>query len=177
MDAGAIARLTFEKTQADYNSAKTEAASRDASARDAQDKAAALDRDSAETKRTLTEQTAALASAKDRVAEGELHSPRDAVVLTRNIHQGAQVEASKESLIAIATDLTKLAVALAPDAPALARIHAGQRAFVRLSDVEVPAAEFPGEVHEVRGPEVIVNFTVPTPVAKLGTAAQVRIVF
>jgi multidrug resistance efflux pump len=172
MDAGAIARLTFEKTEADYNSAKTEAANREASARDAQDKAAALDRDSEEAKRTLAEQAVALAKAKDQVAEGELHSPGDGVVLTRNIHQGAQVEASKESLIAIATDLTKLAVALAPDAPVLARIHTGQRAFVRLSD-----AEFSGEVHEVRGPEVIVNFTSPTTVTKLGTAAQVRIVF
>jgi membrane fusion protein, multidrug efflux system len=172
MDAGAIARLTFEKTEADYNSAKTESANRDASARDAQDKAAAVDRDSEEAKRTLAEQTAALAKAKDQVADGDLHCPRDGVVLTRNIHQGAQVEVSKESLIAIATDLTKLAVALAPDAPVLARIHAGQRAFVRLSD-----AEFPGEVNEVRGPEVIVNFASPTTVTKLGTAAQVRIVF
>jgi multidrug resistance efflux pump len=172
MDAGAIARLTFEKTEADYTSAKTESANRDASARDAQDKAAAVDRDSEEAKRTLAEQTAALAKAKDQVADGDLHCPRDGVVLTRNIHQGAQVEVSKESLIAIATDLTKLAVALAPDAPVLARIHAGQRAFVRLSD-----AEFPGEVNEVRGPEVNVNFTSPTTVTKLGIAAQVRIVF
>jgi multidrug efflux pump subunit AcrA (membrane-fusion protein) len=172
MDAGAIARLTFEKTEADYNSAKTEAASRDASAKEAQDKLAALDHDSEEAKRLLAEQTAALAKAKDAVAEGDLHAPADGVVLTRNVHQGAQVEASKESLISFATDLTKIAVSLTPDAPVLARIHTGQRAFVRLAD-----AELSGEVHEVHGAEVVVNFTSPTPVTKLGIPAQVRIVF
>jgi multidrug efflux pump subunit AcrA (membrane-fusion protein) len=172
MDAEAIARLIFEKTESDFNSAKSESTNRDVSAKDAQDKAAALDRDSEEAKRTLAEKTTALAKAKAAVAEGDLHSPADGVVLTRNVHQGAQVEASKESLIAIATDLRKLAVSLTPDAPVLARIRAGQHAFVRPSEME-----FPGEVHEVRGAEAIVNFTSPTPITKLGTPAQVRIVF
>ncbi len=172
MDAGAIARLIFEKTEAEYNSAKIEATNRDAAAKEAQDKVAALDHDSEEAKRVLAEQSAALAKAKDAVAEGDLHAPADGVVLTRNVHQGAQVEASKESLISFATDLTKIAVSLMPDAPVSARIHAGQRAFLRLTD-----AELSGEVHEVRGAEVIVNFTSPTPVTKLGIPAQVRIVF
>jgi multidrug efflux pump subunit AcrA (membrane-fusion protein) len=172
MDAEAIARLIFEKTESDFNSAKSESANRDASAKDAQDKAAALDRDSEEAKRTVAEKTIVLAKAKAAVAEGDLHSPADGVVLTRNGHQGAQVEASKESLIAIATDLRKLAVSLTPDTAVLARIRAGEHAFVRLSEME-----FPGEVHEVRGAEVIVNFTSPTPITKLGTPAQVRIVF
>lgn len=172
MEEGAIARLTFEKTEADYNAAKIEAASRDAAAKDAQDKAAALDRDSEEVKRTLAEQTAALAKAKDAMAVCDLHSPADGVVLARNVHQGAPVEASEESLMAIATDLTKLAVALTPDAAVFARIHAGQHAFVRLADTEVP-----GEVREARGAEVIVDFTSATAVTKLGTGAQVRIIF
>lgn len=172
MDAGAIARLTFEKTESDYKSAKTEAANRDAAVKDAEDKAAAIDRDSEESKSALSEQTIALTKAKEAVTAGDLHSPADGVVLTRNIHQGAQVEASNDSLMTIATDLTKLAVSLTPDAPELTRIHPGQHAFVRLSDTE-----FPAEVHEVRGTEVIVTFSSPTPVTKLGTAAQVRIVF
>lgn len=172
MDAGAIARLIFEKTEAEYNSAKIEATNRAASAKEAQDKVSALDHDSAEAKRLLAEQTAALAKAKDGVAEGDLHAPADGVVLTRIVHQGAQVEASKESLISFATDLTKIAVSLMPDTPVLPRIRAGERAFLRLPD-----SELSGEVHEVHGAEVIVNFTSPTPVTKLGIPAQVRIVF
>jgi multidrug resistance efflux pump len=172
MEAGAIARLTFEKTEADFNAAKAEAATRDASAEDAQEKGAALQHDSEESKRTLTELTAALAKAKEAVAQGDLHSPADGIVITSNVHQGDKVEESAEALLTIATDLTKLAVSLTPDPPALARIKAGQHAFVRMSD-----AECPGQVSEVRGQEVIVEFTSPTPVTQLGTAAQVRIIF
>jgi multidrug resistance efflux pump len=172
MDADAIARLTFEKTEAEYKSAQTEVANRDAAAKDAQDKAAALDHDSEEAKRALTELTAALEKAKEAIAECDLHSPADGVVLTRNVHQGEKVEESTKNLMTIATELTKLAVVLTPDPQVLARIHAGQHAFVRISD-----AEFPGEVHEVRGTDAIVWFTSPEPALKLGTAAQVRIVF
>jgi multidrug resistance efflux pump len=172
MEAGAIARLTFEKTEADYNSAKIEAASRDASAKDAQEKAGTLQHDSEEAKRTLADLTAAVDKSKEAVAEGDLHSPADGIVLTRNVHQGDKVEKSAGALLTIATDLTKLTVSLTPDSSVLARIKPAQHAFVRLSDTECP-----GEVKEVRGPEVIVEFTSPTPITQLGTAAQVRIVF
>jgi HlyD family secretion protein len=171
MDADAIARLTFEKTEAEYKSAKAEAANRDAASKDAQDKAAALDRDSADTKRALADQNTALEKAKEAVAECDLHSPADGVVLTRDIHQGDKVE-EKQTLMTVATDLTKLAVLLSPDARVLARIRVGQHAFVSIS-----GAEFSGEVHEVRGTEVIVWFTTSEAVTKLGTGAQVRIVF
>jgi multidrug efflux pump subunit AcrA (membrane-fusion protein) len=172
MDAGALARLTFEKTEAEYIAAKTEAENRERSAKEAQDKAAAIQQDSAEAARSLTEQTAALAKAKEAVAECDLHSPADGVVLTRSIHQGDQVEESAEGLLTIATDLTKLAVSMTPDPAVLARIHAGQQAFVQVDDKEFRVA-----VKEVRGAEVIVEFTSPEPITKLGTAAQVRIVF
>jgi multidrug resistance efflux pump len=170
-EVGALPRLTFEKTQADYNSAKTEVANRDASSKNAQDKAAALDHDSEEAKGALTEKTAALEKAKEAVAACDLHSPADGVVLTRDIHQGDKVEESN-GLMTVATDLTKLAVSLTPETTVLARIRVGQHAFVHVSD-----SELPGEVHEVRGAEVIVYFTTAEPVTKLGTGAQVRIVF
>jgi len=172
MDAGAIARLTFEKTQTDYDAAKTEAENRERSAREAQDKAASLQRDSEEAKRALAEQTAALTKAKDAVAVGDLHSPADGVVLARSAHQGDQVEESAKGLLTIATELTELAVSLTPDPAVLARVHPGQHAFVRIDE-----AESAGEVKDIRGAEVIVEFTSEKPITKLGTAAQVRIVF
>jgi multidrug resistance efflux pump len=171
-EVGALPRLTFEKTEADYNSAKTQVASRDAASKDAQDKAAALDHDSEEAKRALTEQTSAFEKAKEAVAACDLHSPADGVVLTRNVHQGDKVEESAKNLMTIATELKKLAVLLTPDPLVFARIRVGQHAFVRVSE-----AELPGEVHEVRGADVIVYFTSPEPIMKLGTGANVRIVF
>ena len=170
-EAGALARLTYEKTDADYRSAKTEAANRDTSAKAAQEKAAEVDRDAEEAKRGLGAKRAVLEKAKEAVAQCDLHSPDDGVVLVRNIHQGDKVEA-KQHLMTVATELTKLAVALTPDASAVARIRAGQHAFVNLSGDEIP-----GEVHEVRGGEVMVWFGASEPVTKLGTAAHVRIVF
>jgi multidrug resistance efflux pump len=170
-DVGALPRLTFEKTEAEYKFAKTEAANRDAASKDAQSRAAALDRDSEEARRALAEKAAALEKAREAIAECELHSPGDGVVFTRDIHQSDKVEA-KVSVMTIATELTKLAVVLTPEPRVLARIRAGLHAFVRVS-----GAEIPGEVHEVRGTEAIVYFTSAEPITKLGTAAQVRIVF
>jgi multidrug resistance efflux pump len=172
MDAGAIARLTFEKTEADYIAARADAERREVSAKDAQDKLASLQRDSEEAKGAVAEQTAALAKAKDAVAEGDLHSPADGVVLARKVHQGDQVEDSAKALLTVATELTKLAVSVTPDPAVLARIHAGEHAFVHMDD-----GEFPGVVKEVRGTEVIIEFGSEKPVTKLGGAAQVRIVF
>jgi multidrug resistance efflux pump len=168
---GALPRLTFEKTEAEYKFAKTEAENRDAVSKDVQYRAAALDRDSEEARRALTEKAAALEKAKEAVAECDLHSPADGVVLTRNVHQADKVEAQM-NVMTIATDLTKLAVSLTPDARVLSRIRVGQHAFVRVAE-----AALAGEVHEVRGAEAIVYFTSPEPILKLGTAAQVRIVF
>jgi hypothetical protein len=78
----------------------------------------------------------------------------------------------KQNLMAVATDLTKLAVQVTPDHGALARIRTGQHAFVSISGTEIPA-----EVHEVRGSDVIVWFTTSEAFTKLGAGAQVRIVF
>jgi len=170
-EVGALPRLTFEKTEADYNSVKTAATSRDVASKDAQDKAAALEHNSEEAKSALADRTAALEKAKEAVAECDLHSPADGVVLMRGIHQGDKVE-EKQNLMTVATELTKLAVLLTPDPRVLARIRAGQHAFVRIAD-----AEFSGEVHEVRGADVVVWFSASEPIMKFGTAAQVRIVF
>lgn len=172
MDAGAIARLTFEKTESDYTAAKTEAATRDASAKDAQDKAASLQRDTEEAKRGLADLTAAVEKAKEAVAQGDLHSPADGIVLTRDVHQGDKVEESSKALMTIATNLTALAVSLVPEPAVLARIRAGQKAFIRLPD-----SEYPGDVKEIRGQEAVVEFVAPKPITQLGTAAQVRIIF
>jgi len=171
MDADAIARLTFEKTEAEYKSAKTEAANRDRASKEAQDKAAALDHDSADAKHAFADLNTTLEKAKEAIAECDLHSPADGVVLTRDIHQADKVE-EKQNVMTVATDLTKLAVILTPDPRVLARIHAAQHAFVSISGGEVP-----GEVHEVRGTDVIVWFMATQAVTKLGTGAQVRIVF
>lgn len=171
MEADALARLTWEKTEADYKSAKDEAAKDDAAADDAQKKAADLDRDSEDAKHALDDATAEVAKAKDAIAVCDLHSPADGVVDARNAHQGEHVEKGKP-LMTVAADLTKLTVTVAPGPQALARIKAGAHAFVRIGDQEIA-----GEVKEIRGTDVVVNFTTAEAATKPGAAAQVRIIF
>lgn len=172
MDVDAIARLTYEKTRDEFNAAKADAVKRDEAAKDAQQKGIAQERDSADAKKALDAATAALQRAKDALTGEEMHSPSDGVVTARAVHQGDKVEESTKALMTIATDLTRLQVVLTPEPAVLARIHKGQHAVVRITE-----AEMPGEVHEVRGPDVIVQFVSPEAVTKLGGAAQVRLVF
>jgi hypothetical protein len=59
-----------------------------------------------------------------------------------------------------------------PAPPALARIRPGQEALIQIA--ELPGV-IPGKVKEVRGTQVIVEFTSPNPALRPGTTAQVRI--
>src|SRR5260370_14735644 len=105
MDSGAMARLTFEKTETEYHAAEKDAANRDAAVKEAADKLAALERDLEEARRAVTDQTAAVAKAKDAASDGDLRSPADGAVLERKVHQGDQV-ADLADLMIVATDLT-----------------------------------------------------------------------
>jgi hypothetical protein len=78
-----------------------------------------------------------------------------------------------KDLVVIATDLTNMMVIVEPPPPALARIKAGLPAAVRLP--ELSPDEFPGSVRELRGTQVVVDFTSPAPIVKPGLTAQVKI--
>ena len=80
-----------------------------------------------------------------------------------------------QDLFRIATDLTSLEVDVSPGPEILARMHAGQTVSVRVP--ELSAEEMAGVVREVRGQQVIIDFTSLTPIAKLDLPAQVRIKF
>ena len=175
MDAGATPRLAFEKAESDFKAASQEMSARNAAAKDAQAQADALAKESELSKQAVADRTADLQKSKQAVSDAELHSPDDGVLLSRRIQAGEKMETPEKDIAIVAGELTKLEATLRPDASTLARIHAGQHAFVRLPSVS--DAEFPGEVAEIRGLEVIVRFTSTSPITKLNTAAQVRIVF
>ncbi|MEK7753797.1 MAG: hypothetical protein AAB654_17885, partial [Acidobacteriota bacterium] len=66
-----------------------------------------------------------------------------------------------------------LEVVVEPDPPALARIRAGQPATVHLS--EMANQPIPASVREVKGTQVLVEFTSPDPAIRPGLTAQVTI--
>ena len=85
------------------------------------------------------------------------------------------MDLTSKDLFQIATDLTQLQITLTPSPEDLARIHAGQAVSIRVPDLSPD--EIPGVVREVSRAEVTIDFTSPTPPAKLDLAAQVKIKF
>jgi multidrug resistance efflux pump len=175
MQDGATPRLTFEKSEKDFLAAQKESETLEAAAKQADERIAAIARDLETTKRTLAENTEAVEQGKAAAAAREIRSPADGVVIARKGQQGEPVDPSMTDLVQIATNLTSMQVVLTPDPRVLARIHTSQTASVRLPDMS--SDEMPGAVSDIRGPNVIVDFTSPTPITKLGLTAQVRIKF
>jgi len=170
---GATPRLTYEKAEREYQAAKTEFDARDDVAKQATDRISKLGRDLDAARKAIQEKTEAVENAKANIASGDLHAPVEGVVVGRRGQAGDAVDPSMKDLLQIATDLTNMQVTVEPPPPALARIKAGLVATVRLP--ELSPDEFPGAVREVRGTEVIVDFTSPAPIVKPGLTAQVRI--
>jgi HlyD family secretion protein len=174
-DAGATPRLVFEKAEKDYKDAKSSVERADAAAKEAQARAAqvAADVDSAHT--AVTQANAALERAKADLNKGEIHSPADGIIMARRGAVKDPVDLTAKDLFQIATDLTKLQITLTPAPAELARIHAGMPAAIRVP--ELSPDEIAGAAREVKGNQVVVDFTSPAPAAKLDLTAQVKIKF
>jgi HlyD family secretion protein len=132
-----------------------------------------IGRDLAAAKKAIGERTEALEAAKANLASGDLHAPVDGVVIGRRLQPGEAVDVSMKDLMQIATDLTNMQATVEPPPAALARIKPGLPATVRLP--ELTTEEFQGSVREIRGTQVIVDFTSPAPIVRPGLTAQVRI--
>ena len=175
-ELGATPRLMFEKTEKDYTEAQAAIERADVIAKQAAERAAAVEAALEDANRAITSATAALDRAKSELATAEIHSPVDGIVMARRGQPGDPEDPSIKDLLQIGTELTSLQAILTPDSATLARIHVGQAASVRVP--EIAPDEIPGTVREVRGGrDVIVDFSGPTTVAKLDLAAQVRIKF
>jgi multidrug resistance efflux pump len=166
-DAGATARLTFEKAQKDYNDAKSSIDKLEAAAKQAAAHLDEIGREIDAVNRAVTEKTAAIERAKQDATAGELHAPADGIIVARHGQPGDTVDPSVK-LMEIAVELTKLQAIV----PASEKIHAGQAAEVRIGD-EVSA----GAVQEVRGSDAVVYFDAAMPIDKLSLTAQVKIKF
>ena len=124
-------------------------------------------------KRTLAEKNADLESAKSKAAAAEVLSPVQGLVVGRNGEVGQPVAPDRGDFFQIATQLSQLEVMLDPDPISIARIKAGQPAFVSLP--EQGGEGMVGAVKSIEGAQVIVTFTNPNPAVKPGMMAQVRI--
>jgi multidrug resistance efflux pump len=174
-DVGATPRLVFEKAEKDYNDAKAAIERADAAAQDAQAHGTQIAADFDVANQAVEQATTAVDRAKADLNHGEIHSPADGIILARKGAPNDPVDSNSKDLFQIATDLTQLQVTLTPPSADLGRIHAGQPVSIHVP--ELSPDEIPGKVRGISGNQVTVDFTSPTPAAKLFLAAQVKIKF
>lgn len=170
---GATPRLTFEKAEREYQTAKAEADSIEQVAKNAEDRVATLTKDAETARQRLAERNEDLEAAKAQVAAGQVHSPVTGILVGRRAEAGAEVDPSMKDFLQIATDLTLLQITVEPPAPVLPRLRAGLPALVFLA--EVPNGGLPGVVRAVKERQVVVEFNNPSPAVKPGLMAQVQI--
>ena len=169
---GATPRLVFEKSAAEFQSAKTDRDTRAELARVADDRLSNLVKSLDAARKTLEEKNQTLDAAREDAAAAEIHSPVDGFLVAVTKQPGDEVTTEVRDLFQIAVNLSALEAVLEPAQSALARIRPGQEALIQI--VELPDV-IPGRVKQIQGAQVIVEFTSPNPAVRPGATAQVRI--
>ncbi|MBL8177597.1 MAG: biotin/lipoyl-binding protein [Bryobacterales bacterium] len=170
---GATPRLTYEKSEREYKAAQEEANTAAAVAKGAGERIAKLDADLKLMKTGLEEREAALEEATEDLESANILAPVDGLVIKLGVDAGAEVSRAMQDLVQIATDPDLLEVVVEPDAAALERLQPGMPALIQVPDVTSEGLE--GTVKEIKGNQVIVEFTSPYPAIKHGMSAAVRI--
>jgi HlyD family secretion protein len=170
---GATPRLVYEKSQRDFETARTEFTSLAELARQAGNRVDELVHDLDGAKRLADDRGAELETATTQAAGAEIRSPVNGMVVARQGEPGTTLGPEEaQRLFEIAVDLANLEVAIQPDAAAIKRIRAGQDALVFVADL--PGA-IPGSVKEVKAGNTIVEFVSPSAVIRPGMTAEVRL--
>lgn len=170
---GATPRLTFEKAEKEFKQIKAEYESVADVARTSDERVATLNRDLDAAKKLLDGRNQDLENAREEAGQGEVKSPVDGMVVSRNGVAGEPVSPMMEDFFVLAANLTALQVVVEPDPSVLPRIKPGQIAGVRIAEA---GEELPGIVRELRGEnQVIVEFVSPGAGIKPGMTANARI--
>lgn len=170
--AGATPRLTYEKTQREYEGAQQDLGIMDKASRAAAEQAQSAVAQTAAAKKALADRIRELDEAQGNLQAAEVRAPVDGLVVARNGEAGKPVEEGGD-LFQIATDLYALEVTVEPDPAVLKRIRPGQQALVLVLDLQ--SAGIPGDVKEIRGGVVVVEFGSAAPAIKPGMQAAVRL--
>ena len=170
---GATPRLTYERSQREFEAAKTEHGHQEEIARLAEEQLSLLTKESDTTRASLAAKTRDFEDAGARVAAGEVRSPGDGLIVGRSGRPGETVTTDMLDLFEIAVNLALLQVVVEPPGQVLARIRPGQTALVQVA--EVPGEGINGTVREIREGQAVIEFDSPNPLIKPGLTAQVRI--
>lgn len=170
---GATPRLKFEQAEKDYKAALEDSATAKAISKSAAERVDKLEKDLQLVKTTLEDKREELESAKDRLEAANLVSPTDGTIIKLGVEPGGEVNRAMQSLIQIAVDPAMMEVVVEPEPPVLQRVQPGTPALVVVPDVSSEGME--GQVREIKGTQVIVEFTSPNPAIKHGMTASARL--
>lgn len=170
---GATARLKFEQSEREYKAGLEDSATSKAIARGAADRVDKLEKDLQLVKTTLEDKREDLETAKDKLAATNLVSPADGTIIQLGVEAGGEVDRSMQNLVQIAVDPAMMQVVIEPDPPILQRIQPGTPALVVVPDISSESME--GQVKEIKGTQVTVEFTSPNPAIKHGMTASARL--
>jgi multidrug resistance efflux pump len=170
---GATPRLVYEKAQREYDAAKIEFEMMDKAARATAERVQSVLQEVASAQKILAGENQRLQESQAAFEAADVHSPVDGVLVGRNGEVGKSAQEFGDNLFQIATDMYALEVALEPEPPILKRIRPGQPALVLVPDLQ--STGITGDVKEIKGTQVLVEFNSTIPAIRPGMVADVRL--
>ncbi|MBV6430330.1 MAG: hypothetical protein IANPNBLG_00439 [Bryobacteraceae bacterium] len=170
---GATPRLVFEKAERDYKTAAEESKTASELARSTADRVQSYEKELQLAKTTVHDRQDVLEAANSDLEASNILSPADGTVLKLGVEPGGEVTRGMEDLIQLAVDPALLQVVVEPEPRLLARVKPGMPALVTVPDLSSDGIA--GNVKEIQGTRVIIDFTSPNPAIKHGMLASVRI--
>jgi multidrug resistance efflux pump len=170
---GAAPRLVYEKARNEYDSARAEFAVMDKAARATAERVQSALEEVASAQKILAGENQRLQDSQAALEAADVHSPVDGLLVGRNGEIGKPAQEFGENLFQIATDTYALEVPLEPQPPVLKRLRPGQPALVLVPDLQTPGIT--GDVKEIKGNQVVVEFNSTIPAIRPGMIADVRL--
>jgi len=169
---GATPRLVYDKAQSEYDSTRAEFAVMDKAARATADRVQAALQEVASAQRSLGDESRRLEESQAAFEAADVHSPVDGLLVGRNGEVGKPAQEFGDNLFQIATGTYALEVALEPQPPVLNRLRPGQPALILVPDLGIPGIT--GDIKEIKGAQVLVEFNSAIPAIRPGMVADVR---
>jgi multidrug resistance efflux pump len=173
IDAGAIPRLEFEKSDAEHKIAQQTFDVMEKAWRAASDNIQAMQELADREKVPLDQAVQKLQDLHTQLDATEVRAPVEGWVVARQGQIGQPADAAGDQMFQIATDLAALEVVLDPNPETLKRIYPGMPALVLVP--EVTDAAMTGDVKAIDGKEVIVEFVSSMPSVIPGMKAGARL--
>jgi len=170
---GATPRLVYERAQGEYESARTEFTLMDKAARATAERVQSALQEVASAQKILADEKRRSEDSQAAFEAADVHSPVDGLLVGRNGEVGSSVQEFGDNLFQIATDTYALEVALEPQPPVLKRLRPGQPALVLVPDLQIPGIT--GDIKEIKGTQVLVEFNSTIPAIRPGMLADVRL--